>query len=305
MANEQNKTAPITAATAEGQSKSNNNAIITDNNANRNKKVKGSSRMISDAIISSGRFLKLSDKAKVLYMYLIVRTDDEGVVEAFPAMMLVGADQSALEELIAKKFVVRLNEDDVVLIKDFFEQNTLRADRTKRSRFHDLIAVNCPQNAADCQPNTIQSNLTESKSREDNSSEAKSGQSKSIQEADEDGPDFSEYEVFNPKEEYVIPYVMDRFGYKYGFSESEVRCLVELADYLDGVNRETNHDPDGSSYEWMQEYFCIKFRMLECEDSKTKIKNKFAYIKRMVENDLRGEGKIPEEYYNTRNRTST
>jgi hypothetical protein len=139
-----------------------------------NKKVKGPSRMISEAIITSGRFLKLSDKAKALYMYLIVRTDDEGAVEAYPAMMLIGASPDVLEELIEKNFVVRLNDDDVVFVTDFFEQNTLRADRVKPSRYHDLLADICPQNAANCQPNIIQSNQTECKGKEGNSSQSKS-----------------------------------------------------------------------------------------------------------------------------------
>ena len=82
MNEENNKTAPNAAATAEGQSNVTNTDSIAEEPVIRNRKVKGSSRMISDAIISSGRFLKLSDKAKVLYMYLIVGTDDEGAVEA-------------------------------------------------------------------------------------------------------------------------------------------------------------------------------------------------------------------------------
>lgn len=261
-----------------------------------NKKVKGPSRMISDAIISSGRFLKLSDKAKTLYMYLIVRTDDEGAVEAYPAMMLIGAPSEALEELIEKKFVVRLNEDDVVFITDFFEQNTLRADRVKPSRYHDLLADICPQNAANCQPNINQSNQTECKRKED-----KSSQSKSIHEdGPQDGFDVSVLPVYNPKEEYVIPFVMDWYGTKHGLSTDDVRCLVELADMLEGISRETEDDPDGLGYEWMKDYFSIKFKQLEHELSRNEIKNKFAYLKKMVENDLRSEGKLPEVYCDAR-----
>ena len=68
-------------------------------------------------------------------------------------------EPESIKELAEKDFVVRLNDDDVVYVKDFFEQNTLRADRVKASRYHDLLADVCPQNAADCQPNIIQSNL--------------------------------------------------------------------------------------------------------------------------------------------------
>lgn len=269
--------------------------------SNRNRKIKGQSRMISDAIISSGRFLKLSDKAKVLYMYLMVKTDDEGAVEAYPAMILIGASADVLEELIGKRFVIRLNDDDVVCVKDFFEQNTLRPDRTKPSRYHDLIADICPQNAAGCQHNINQSNLTECNPIKPNIRESNTTQSKSVQEdepSEED--DRGEYYVYNPKEEYVIPYVMDRFGYKYGLSEDDVRHLAELADMLESILRETDHDPDGSGYEWMQEYLAIKFRALEHEISVKEIRNKYSYLKAMIENDLRSEGKIPEVYHDTR-----
>ena len=287
-------TVPGAAATAEGQSNVTNTVSIAEESVIRNKKVKGPSRMISDAIISSGRFLKLSDKAKTLYMYLIVRTDDEGIVEAYPVMVLLGATKEVLKELAEKDFVVRLNDDDVVYVKDFFEQNTLRADRVKASRYHDLLADVCPQNAADCQPNIIQSNLIECKVKEENSS-----QSNSIRE-DETETDVNTLPVHNPKEEYVIPYIMDRHGKKHGLNEDDVRCLVELADALEGISRETDDDPEGLGYEWMKNYFSIKFRMLEHELSRSEINNKFAYMKKMVENDLRSEGKLPEEYYNTR-----
>ena len=290
-------TVPRAAATAdEGQSNVTNTVSIAEEPPNRNRKVKGPSRMISEAIICSGRFLKLSDKAKVLYMYLMVRTDDEGAVEAYPARILIGAGQEVLDELIGKRFVIRLNEDDVVLVKDFFEQNTLRSDRTKPSRFHNLIADICPQNAADCQPNINQSNPIKPNIREVNTTQSKSVQEETDGLAEED----DDYHVYNPKEEYVIPYVMDRFGYKHGLSEGDVRHLVELADMLESIPRETDHDSDGSGYEWMQEYLAIKFRTLEHEISVKEIRNKYSYLKAMIENDLRGEGKIPEVYNDTR-----
>lgn len=290
-------TVPRAAATAdEGQSNVTNTVSIAEEPPNRNRKVKGPSRMISEAIICSGRFLKLSDKAKVLYMYLMVRTDDEGAVEAYPARVLIGAGQEVLDELISKRFVIRLNEDDVVLVKDFFEQNTLRSDRTKPSRFHNLIADICPQNAANGQPNINQSNPIKPNIREVNTTQSKSVQDVTDGLAEEE----DDYHVYNPKEEYVIPYVMDRFGYKHGLSEGDIRHLVELADMLESVPRETEHDPDGSGYEWMQEYLAIKFRALEHEISVKEIRNKYSYLKAMIENDLRGEGKIPEVNHDTR-----
>ena len=69
---------------------------------------------------------------------------------------------------------------------------------------------------------------------------------------------------------------------------------------LEGISRETDHDPDGSGYEWMQDYFSILFRKLEREISNKEIRDKYAYLKAMIENDLRAEGKMPEAYNNTR-----
>ena len=75
---------------------------------------------------------------------------------------------------------------------------------------------------------------------------------------------------------------------------------TELADMLEGIPRETEHDPDGSGYEWMQDYFAIMFRKLEREISNKQIKDKYAYFKAMIENDLRAEGKLPEVYNDIR-----
>lgn len=69
---------------------------------------------------------------------------------------------------------------------------------------------------------------------------------------------------------------------------------------LEGIPRETDHDPDGSGYERMQDYFSIMFRKLEREISNKEIKDKYAYLKAMIENELRAEDKIPEGYNNTR-----
>ena len=69
---------------------------------------------------------------------------------------------------------------------------------------------------------------------------------------------------------------------------------------LESVSRETDHDPDGSGYEWMQDYFALMFRKLEREISNKEIKDKYSYFKAMIENDLRAEGKIPEVYNDIR-----
>lgn len=307
-------TAPNVAGTTQGQSNVYNiNSISYAEEGNkispmRTRKLKGAARMISDSIISSGRFLKLSDKAKILYMYLIVRTDDEGVVEAYPVMKLIGADESDLDELVNKDFVLRLNDDDVVLVLDFYAQNTLRADRTKPSRYHDLIADICPHNvaddcqqdAADCPPNLSQSNLTECKSTEANSSESKSIQVNPETDP-QDGPDDDmPFEITDPLEEYQIPYIHEHMLAKYNFTVDETRLLVRLASKLRSTGVYCDEDEDDIDCMWLRNYFSAKCDYLNYWATKKDIKSPFLYMKQMVEEDLRAEGSIPEVLHDTR-----
>lgn len=270
-------------------------------------KVKGASRMISEAIIESGRFLKLSDKAKTLYMYLMVRTDDEGAVEAYPAMMLIGAGEDELEELISKGFVIRLNDDDVVYITDFSAQNILRSDRVKPSRFHDLIAVSCPQiadncqqNAAECPPNTSQSNLAEGKLKEDKLTEGNLNQV-SPETDMEDGPVFeTKLTVFDPLEEYQIPYIHEHMLARYRFTEDDTRLLVRLASKLQTTGIYCDEEDDEVDCLWLRNYFSAKCDHLNYWMKKKDIKNPFLYMKEMVEEDLRAEGTLPERNVDTK-----
>jgi hypothetical protein len=263
--------------------------------------------MISEAIIESGRFLKLSDKAKTLYMYLMVRTDDEGAVEAYPAMMLIGAGEDELEELISKGFVIRLNDDDVVYVTDFSAQNILRSDRVKPSRFHDLIAVSCPQiagncqqNAAECPPNTSQSNLAEGKLKEDKLTEGNLNQVSPETDL-EDGPVFeTKLTVFDPLEEYQIPYIHEHMLARYRFTEDDTRLLVRLASKLQTTGIYCDEEDDEVDCLWLRNYFSAKCDHLNYWMKKKDIKNPFLYMKEMVEEDLRAEGTLPERNVDTK-----
>lgn len=270
-------------------------------------KVKGASRMISEAIIESGRFLKLSDKAKTLYMYLMVRTDDEGAVEAYPAMMLIGAGEDELEELISKGFVIRLNDDDVVYVTDFSAQNILRSDRVKPSRFHDLIAVSCPQIADNCQqtveecpPNISQSNLIEGRLKEVKLTEGNLNQV-SPETDQEDGPVFeTELTVFDPIEEYQIPYIHEHMLAKYGFSIDDSRLLVKNASELRSTGTYYDEEEDDVDCTWLRSYFSVRCNTLDHWMKKKDIKNPFLYLKEMIDDDLRAEGTLPERNVDTK-----
>ena len=98
-----------------------------------------SRRMVSNKIIDSARFIKMPISSQCLYFHLIAKGDDDGVVEAFNVMRMIGATEDDLKVLVAKGFVVVLNEDLVSYIADWKEHNLIRADRKVDSIYKDLL----------------------------------------------------------------------------------------------------------------------------------------------------------------------
>lgn len=95
--------------------------------------------MFAKKIIDSARFLKMPVSSQSLYFHLGMRADDDGVVEAFSVMRLVGATEDDLKILVAKGFVVVLNDDLVTYLTDWTEHNQIRADRKIDSQYKDLL----------------------------------------------------------------------------------------------------------------------------------------------------------------------
>ena len=96
-------------------------------------------RMLSKKIFQSRKFLMMPFEAQALYTHLILSSDDDGVVEAFPIVRMIGAKEDSLGLLAVKKFILPLNDDMVYFITDFEEQNKIRADRVQPSRYRELL----------------------------------------------------------------------------------------------------------------------------------------------------------------------
>lgn len=96
-------------------------------------------RMFSIRITESARFLKMPPSSQNLYFHLGMRADDDGVVEAYPVMCMTSSTEDDLRVLIGKGFVSILNEDLVVFIDDWLENNNIRADRKIDSIYKDLL----------------------------------------------------------------------------------------------------------------------------------------------------------------------
>jgi len=76
---------------------------------------------------------------------MILRADDDGVVEAYPLMKLLGSPNDSFKVLLLKGFVKQLNEDQVVVIMDWLEHNMIRADRKVDSIYKELLLENAPE----------------------------------------------------------------------------------------------------------------------------------------------------------------
>ena len=119
-------------------------------------------RMFSKRLTNSARFIKMPSSTQNLYFHLGLNADDDGIVEAFSIMNQINATEDDLKILVAKNFVVVLNEDLVSYIVDWRENNKLRADRKVDSIYKDLLLQVIPE-----------VDLLESKERADRKKEEK------------------------------------------------------------------------------------------------------------------------------------
>ena len=102
-------------------------------------------RMFAKLIVESARFLKMPASSQNLYFHLGMNADDDGVVEGYTVISLVKANEDDLKVLCSKGFVKVLNEDLVVYITDWREQNRIRPDRKKDSMYKNLLLQMEPQ----------------------------------------------------------------------------------------------------------------------------------------------------------------
>lgn len=101
--------------------------------------------MFSAKIIESAKFIKMPTSSQLLYFHLGMKADDDGIAEAFNVMRMIGASEDDLKILVAKNYVVVLNEDLVSFITDWNEHNLIRADRKVDSVYKNLLLQIIPE----------------------------------------------------------------------------------------------------------------------------------------------------------------
>lgn len=101
-------------------------------------------RMFSNRIANSARFLQMPTESQLLYFHMVLRADDDGVLETYPLMKLLGMGIDNFKVLVAKGFIKQLNEDQVVVITDWREHNVIRPDRKVDSIYKNLLLTVAP-----------------------------------------------------------------------------------------------------------------------------------------------------------------
>lgn len=97
-------------------------------------------RMFAKSIVQSRRFLKMPATSRELYFQLGLAADDDGVVEAWNVMQLTRATEDDLRVLVARGYIVILdNEDLVSYLTDWNANNLVRKDRYHSSIYKDLL----------------------------------------------------------------------------------------------------------------------------------------------------------------------
>lgn len=96
-------------------------------------------RMFSKSIIDSDAFIEMPMTTQCLYFHLGMRADDDGVVNnAKSIMRLIGAKEDDMNVLIARKFVICLDQS-IIVIKHWKINNYIQKDRYKPSKYQELI----------------------------------------------------------------------------------------------------------------------------------------------------------------------
>lgn len=94
-------------------------------------------RMFDKVVTTSDDFLELSAEAQCLYFHMGMLADDDGLSKNYRSYMkLVGATNEDLQSLIDKSFIYKF-DSDVIAIKHWKINNTVRNDRYRPTIFQN------------------------------------------------------------------------------------------------------------------------------------------------------------------------
>ncbi len=98
-------------------------------------------RMFSLDVVDTDIFLDLPISSQALYFHLGMRADDDGFVSSPKRVTsMIGANQDDLKLLIAKGFIIAL-EDGIIVIRHWKQNNYIQNDRRKNTIYQRQLAA--------------------------------------------------------------------------------------------------------------------------------------------------------------------
>lgn len=116
-------------------------------------------RLITKEQLTRVPFLELAPSTKILYIYLVVYADNDGVVNAYEPMQLINSNIADLQNLIDRKMIFPVVPDEYIyFLVNFFEMQKLNGKGAAPSRYRSKLlelypdALVCPLKTRKGQP---------------------------------------------------------------------------------------------------------------------------------------------------------
>lgn len=106
-------------------------------------------RMLAKSIIDTDKFMNMSLSARMLYVDLAIRADDDGFISPKKVMRMTEATEEDLKELVVNDYLFQFSTGIVVII-DWVIHNTIRRDMYHKSLYtkeRALIKIPPPPSA--------------------------------------------------------------------------------------------------------------------------------------------------------------
>lgn len=195
-------------------------------------------RMFDKVVTTSDDFLELSAETQCLYFHMGMLADDDGLSKNYRSYMkLVGATNEDLQSLIDKSFIYKF-DSDVIAIKHWKINNTVRNDRYRPTIFQNefsrldiadnneyimLDTNGIPNGNQMDTKNSIDKNSKDKISKEKNSLEKKREEKNNIVEKREDVTILSGNDVVVKD---VIDYLNKKINSSYNWENKKIKELV-------------------------------------------------------------------------------
>jgi len=194
--------------------------------------------MFDKVVTTSDDFLELSAEAQCLYFHMGMLADDDGLSKNYRSYMkLVGATDEDLQSLIDKSFIYKF-DSDVIAIKHWKINNTVRNDRYRPTIFQNefsrldiadnneyimLDTNGIPDGNQMDTKNSIDKNSKDKISKEKNSLEKKREEKNNIVEKREDVTILSGNDIVVKD---VIDYLNKKINSSYNWENEKIKSLV-------------------------------------------------------------------------------